>query len=112
MKITIEIYKRIENLFPKQKSPPKISNLDILNTLLHVLENGCKWRSLGENWHTIYMRVNRWAKNGVLEKIFIYLQKTGVISFKSRIFCLDSTCVKVHPDAHGALKKDGQTSNW
>ena len=107
MEITNEIYQTIEHLFPKQKSAPKISNLDILNTLLHVLENGCKWRSLGKDWHTIYMRVNRWAKNGVLEKIFIYLQKNGTISFKSRIFCLDSTCVKVHRGAR-SIKKNGK----
>ena len=39
---------------------------------------------------------------------FIYLQKIGLISIKSRIFCLDSTCVKVHSDAAGALKKSGK----
>ena len=29
-----------------------------------------------------------------------------------RTLCLDSTCIKVHPDSHGALKKNGQTSDW
>ena len=105
MKITKEMYEKIMHLFPKQKSPPKISNLEVLNTLLYVLENGCKWRSIGTNWHTIYTRVNRWAKNKTLEKIFIYLQKIGVIYIDVRIYSLDSTCVKVHPDGHGAIKK-------
>lgn len=36
------------------------------------------------------------------------MQKIGLISIKSRIFCLDSTCVKVHPDAVEALKKSGK----
>ena len=72
------------------------------------MENGNKWRSLGKNWHTIYTRANRWAKNNVLEKIFIYLQKQGMISLNKRILCLDSTCIKVHPDSHGALKKMGK----
>ena len=111
MKITKEMYEKIAHLFPKQKSPPKISNLEVLNAILKVLENGSKWRSLGKNWHTIYTRANRWAKNNVLGKIFIYLQKQGMISLNKRILCLDSTCIKVHPDSHGALKKNGQTSD-
>jgi transposase len=77
--------------------------------LLYVLENGCKWRKLPKefgNWHTIYTKLNRWTKNGLLEKIFLYLQNIGMISIDIRIYSLDSTCVKVHPDAHGALKKE------
>ena len=111
MKITKEMYEKIGHMFPKQKSAPKISNLEVLNTALNILENGSKWRSLGKNWHTIYMRVNRWTKNKVLEKIFIYLQKQGMISIKKRILCLDSTCIKVHQDGQGALKKIRQTSH-
>ena len=72
MEITKEMYEKIAHLFPKQKSPPKISNLEALNAILHILENGSKCRSLGKNWHTIYTRANRWAKNNVLGKIFIY----------------------------------------
>jgi hypothetical protein len=41
----------------------------------------------------------------LLEKIFLYLQNVGIISIDVRIYALDSTCVKVHPDAHDALKK-------
>ena len=111
MEITKEMYEKIAHLFPKQKSPPKISNLEALNAILHILENGSKCRSLGKNWHTIYTRANRWAKNNVLGKIFIYLQKQGIISIKKKILCLDSTCIKVHPDSHGALKKNRQTSD-
>ena len=68
MEITKEMYEKIAHLFPKPKSPPKISNLEALNAILKVLENGSKWRSLGKNWHTIYTRANRWAKNNVLGK--------------------------------------------
>ena len=50
MEITKEMYEKIAHLFPKQKSPPKISNLEALNAILKVLENGSKWRSLGKNW--------------------------------------------------------------
>ena len=48
MEITKEMYEKIAHLFLKQKSPPKISNLEALNAILKVLENGSKWRSLGK----------------------------------------------------------------
>ena len=30
-------------------------------------------------WHTIYVRMNRWSKNGVLDRVFTALQKEGVM---------------------------------
>src|SRR5580693_7601603 len=36
-------------------------------------KQGCTWRGLPKQfgrWHTIYMRMNRWAKNGVLNRVF------------------------------------------
>jgi len=57
------------------------------------------------NWHTIYMRLNRWSKNGTLERIFEALQNEGIIALETKIVCIDSTTVKVHPDAAGCLKK-------
>ncbi len=108
MKLTKEQYEKIAECFPKHRKPAKISNLDILNALLYLIENGCKWRSLPKefgDWHVIYVRVNRWAKKGILEKIFLKLQQMGVIQIKVHVISLDSTCIKVHPDGTGALKK-------
>ena len=56
-------------------------------------------------WHTIYMRMNRWAKNGVLDRVFEQLQLEQIVRIKIEAFSLDSTSVKVHPDGTGALKK-------
>ena len=66
------------------------------------------WRALPKeygNWHTVYVRLNRWSKNGVLERVFAGLQTEGIIEVRVKFICLDSTTVKVHPDACGALKK-------
>ena len=74
------------------------------------MENGCKWRSLPKeygDWHVIYVRINRWAKKGVLERVFLRLQQTGIIQIQVDVISLDSTCIKVHPDGMGALKKTG-----
>ena len=82
-----------------------VDNSHLLDALIYIAENGCKWRALPEKfgpWHTIYVRINRWAKNGVLERIFRTLQEEQI-----RVVSLDSSSVKVHPDGSGALKKTG-----
>jgi transposase len=73
-----------------------------------VAEHGCKWRGLPKrfgNWHTIYTRMNRWSKSGVLDRVFEQLQRAQVVRIKIEAVSLDSTIVKVHPDGTGALKK-------
>jgi hypothetical protein len=42
-----------------------------------------------------------------LKRLFEALQREGIIQIKMEAVCLDSTTVKVHPDAAGALKKPG-----
>ena len=109
MQITPEQYNGIKEYLPKQRGNVKIDNLLFLNALLYVVENGCKWRALPKeygNWHTIYVRMNRWSKNGVLERVFAALQAEGIIDIDVDVVALDSTAVKVHPDACGALKKE------
>ena len=108
MQITQTQIEKIEKYLPKPRGNFKISNLQLINAILYVLENGCKWRALPKhygNWHTVYMRMNRWSKNGVLERVFQALQTEGVIEVKVKIICIDSTTIRVHPDACGALKK-------
>jgi len=99
-------YRRIEKLLPTQRGNVKIDNRDILNALLYRCKNGCSWRDLPRefgNWHVIYMRFSRWAKNGVLERIYAVLSEDGLLH--TNVYALDSTSVKVHPDAFGCLKK-------
>jgi transposase len=108
MEITKEQYKRIEAYLPVQRGNVRIDNLVLINAMLYIAENGCKWRGLPEKygkWYTVYKRVNRWAKAGVLERIFLALQKEQLANINVEILALDSTCCKVHPDGTGALKK-------
>ena len=48
---------------------------------------------------------DRWAKNGVLDRVFEQLQREQIVRIRIEAFSLDSTSVKVHPDGTGALKK-------
>ena len=60
------------------------------------------------NWHTIYTRMNRWSKAGVLDRVFARLQQEQIMAIRFEAVSLDSTTVKVHPDGTGALKKVGR----
>ena len=75
-----------------------------VNAVLYVAEHGCKWRGLPKkfgNWHTIYTRMNRWSKAGVLDRVFEQLQRAQVVRTKIEAVSLDSTSIKVHPDGTG-----------
>jgi transposase len=108
VEISAEQYQRIEHCLPTQRGNVDLANLDVLNAVLYIAENGCKWRSLPKrfgNWHTIYTRLSRWAKKAVLEKVFEELQRAQLVRIKIEAISMDSTIVKVHPDGTGALKK-------
>ena len=108
MELTHSQYERIAPHLPVQRGNVRISNRQVLNAILYVAEHGCKWRGLPKrfgNWHTIYTRMNRWSKNGVLDQVFEYLQREQIVRIKLEAVSLDSTIVKVHPDGTGALKK-------
>ncbi len=54
MEITAEQFGRIEPFLPVQRGNVSLSNLQVVNAILHVAENGCKWRALPKrfgNWH-------------------------------------------------------------
>ena len=108
MEITAEQFTRIEHCLPTQRGNVSMSNLNVLNAILYVAEHGCKWRGLPKrfgNWHTIYTRMNRWTKSGVMDRVFEELQQSQVVRIKIEAVSLDSTSIKVHPDGTGALKK-------
>src|SRR6202453_3844134 len=108
MEITEAQYRQIEECLPLQRGNVNISNIQVVNAILHVAEQGCKWRALPRrfgNWHTIYTRMNRWSKAGVLTRLFEHLQRRQIIRIKIEAVSLDSTIIKVHPDGTGALKK-------
>ena len=114
MEITEEQYARIKTSLPVQRGNVSLTNLQVLNAILYVAEQGCKWRGLPKRfgrWHTIYVRMNRWARNGVLDRVFEQLQLEQIVRIKIEAFSLDSTSVKVHPDGTGALKKR-TASHW
>ena len=108
MEITEAQYQRIAHCLPVQRGNVRLTNRQVLNAILYVAEHGCKWRGLPAQfgkWHTVYTRMNRWAKSGVLARVFEYLQREQIVRVTLEAVSLDSTSVKVHPDGTGAVKK-------
>ena len=108
MEIKREQYLKIKKYLPIQRGNVSMSNINLINAILYVAEKGCKWRALPKeygNQHTIYVRLNRWSKNKVLERLFIGLQKERIINVNMEALSIDSITVKVHPNGIGVLKK-------
>ena len=111
MELSEEQYTRLKDCLPRQRGNVSIDNLTLLNALLFVLENGCKWRALPRQfgrWHTVYLRLSRWSKAGVIERVFARLQAEQIVAVRIEAVGLDSTSVRVHPDGTGARKKTGR----
>ena len=108
MEITEAQYERIEECLPRQRGNVKMSNLNVLNAILHVAEQGCQWRGLPKRfgrWHTVYTRMNRWRKGGGLARVFERRQRAPIVRIKLEAVSLDRTISTVHPEGTGALKK-------
>ena len=110
MKLSQAQFDCIKDCLPRQRGNVKMDNLQVINAILYVAENGCKWRRLPERfgpWHSIYTRMSRWSKGEVMDRLFARLQKERFMEVKIQAVSLDSTTIKAHPDAAGALKKRG-----
>lgn len=108
MQLTEEQFTQIAELFPRQRGNVRLDNLRVLNAILYVTSNGCKWRALPEHygkWNTVYTRMMRWSRVGVLDRVFEQLQRRKLIRVHIETISLDSTIIKVHPDGTGAAKK-------
>ena len=108
MEITEKEYAKVSSHLPVQRGNVEIRNILFLNALLYAIENGCKWRKMPKEygkWNSIYQRARRRSKSGVLARVFIALQQEQIIKIRIERISLDSTSIKVHPDAHGAAKK-------
>ena len=110
--IAAKQYAKIRPFLPVQRGNVRIPNIAIINAVLYVLENGCKWRALPERfgkWYTVYARFRRWSRSGVLERLFAALQELRAPGGDAE-FCLDSASAEVHPDGTGARKTNGPQS--
>ena len=108
MQLTREQFQRVASLLPRQRGNVRLDNFEVVNAILYMAANGCKWRALPSHygpWHTIYTRMSRWAKAGVLDDLFEQLQRQRLMHVRIEALSLDSTTMKLHPDGTGTPKK-------
>ena len=75
-----------------------------VQAVLYRFRAGIPWRDLPErfgDWHRVYVRFNRWSKQGIWQKIFTQLAKDP----NNEYAMIDSTIVRAHRSAAGARKK-------
>ena len=72
MTLTDAQYERVAPLLPTPRGKLTIPQRQVLDALFYIAKEGCTWPGLPDefgHWRTFYMRLNRWAKAGVLERV-------------------------------------------
>jgi len=85
MEINQKQCKKITKYLPRQRGNVNMNNLPSVNAIFYITENSCKRRALPKshgNWHTVYTHMNRWSKNGVLQRLFEAPQQGNAIRIK------------------------------
>ena len=100
---------RLAPLLPGQAHTRGVTAADtrlFVEAVLWRMRCGVSWRDLPERfgaWSTAFARFSRWKKNGVWAKVLAALQDESGL----HELLLDSTTVRAHQHAAGALKKTG-----
>jgi transposase len=74
--------------------------------VLYVARTGLPWRDMPAEfgrWDAVYHRFRRWESRGVWRQLWDHLQR-GAFKVAKDLF-IDSTIVRAHQHAAGALKK-------
>ena len=81
-----------------------------VDAVLYKFRAGVPWRDLPARfgpWHPVYQRFNRWSKSGAWQTLFEQLSAVP----DNEYALIDSTIVRAHRNASGALKKGRVPSN-
>ena len=90
----------------KDGRPAEQSDRLFLEALLYLARTGVPWRDLPAvfgHWDAVYNRFRRWEQSGVWQQLWAGLQQDRFKTAK-QLF-IDSTIVRAHQHAAGALKK-------
>ena len=100
-------WERIGDLCPGKASDRGVTAKDnrlFVEAVLWIARTGSPWRDLPKtfgNWHSVYMRFSRWSKKGMWARVAEQLAKDPDLE----ALFIDSTIVRAHQHATGALKK-------
>jgi transposase len=98
----------LEKVKHKAGSPPRQSDRMFIEAVLYIARTGIPWRDLPAqfgHWDAVYNRFRRWEKRNVWQQLWQHLQ-SDEFPVAKHLF-IDSTIVRAHQQAAGALKKMG-----
>jgi transposase len=94
-------WRRIKEFLPRRG--PRADDRRFVNAVLWIARTGAPWRDLPRRlgrWNSVWRRFRRWAETGVWGRVLAAVRDKDVSTL-----ILDSTVVRAHPHAAGALKK-------
>ncbi len=111
LRLTDEIWSQLQPVVSSVKRkdgrPPNLSDRLFIEAVLYIARTGVPWRDLPNepfgNWSAVYNRLRRWKRNGTWQNLWQQLQTEEMVLAEN--LYIDSTCVRAHQHAAGALKK-------
>jgi transposase len=106
--ITDEHWERIKDLLPGQAGDPGVTaknNRLFIDAVLGIAKTGAPWRDLPErfgNGNSVWRRFDRWSAKGTWLGIVEEIKDPDL-----EWLILDSTVIRAHQHAAGAVKKEG-----
>jgi transposase len=106
-------WERIKDFLPGQAGDPGVTAKDnrlFVNAILWISKTGAPWRDLPErfgNWNSVAKRFARWVQKGVWLRVLEELKDPDL-----EWLILDSTVIRAHQHAAGAVKKGAPTRRW
>jgi|SRR5690625_2636172 len=83
MELTEAQFELVADLLPRHgNGSTYLDDRHVLNAILYVTTRGCQWRALPSRfgkWNTVYTRMMRWSRAGILDRVFERLQRENII---------------------------------
>jgi transposase len=104
-------WERIRDLLPGQEGHAGVTAADnrlFVEAVIWKYRSGAPWRDLPErfgDWKNVHKRHSRWAASGVWLNLF----KALAADADNEYVMIDSTIMRAHQHAAGALKKGAKT---